>query len=128
MHDVRLHGNSNRPISLDGMRCAAASALQEKRTSKTEPNGSADTRRKPKSRFWGMAPLLLKIPEEIADCLARAEEASQRAQHETNERLKVEWLDIEHRWRHLAESLKFVDQANRFLDDALHSRSEGRVP
>jgi len=78
--------------------------------------------------FGGMAPLLLKIPEEIADCLARAEEASQRAQHETNERLKVEWLDIEHRWRHLAESLKFVDQANRFLDDALHSRSEGRVP
>jgi hypothetical protein len=76
----------------------------------------------------GVAPLLLKISEEITDCLTRAEEARQRALDETNERLQVEWLDIEHRWRHLAESLKFVEQANRFLDDALRSRSEGPAP
>jgi hypothetical protein len=57
----------------------------------------------------GVAPLLLKISEEITDCVARADEARQRALHETDERLKGEWLDIEHRWRHLAESLKFVE-------------------
>jgi hypothetical protein len=51
MREVRLPETSNRPISVVRVRHATDNALQENVQSKREePDGSADTRRKPKSR------------------------------------------------------------------------------
>ena len=72
--------------------------------------------------------MLLQIAEEIDRSLARAEEARQRALRETDERLTTEWLEIEKRWLHIADSLRFVEQANRFLDDAAAAVSKGHAP
>jgi hypothetical protein len=72
--------------------------------------------------------LLLQIAEEIDRSLARAEEARQQALRETSERLTAEWLEIEKRWLHIADSLRFVEQANRFLDDAAAAVSKGQTP
>jgi hypothetical protein len=67
------------------------------------------TRLRPNStrQVWGIA-VLTKISEEMVECLARAEEARQRAKKETDPRLRDEWLEMERRWLKLLESLRFV--------------------
>lgn len=63
--------------------------------------------------------MLSKVSEQIADCLKRADEARQRASREANEKFKAEWLEMEKRWLRSAKSLRFVDRANRYLDDTV---------
>ena len=70
--------------------------------------------------------MLLKVPENIADCLARAAEARERAEKETNRRSQAEWFALEVRWMKLIESFRFVEQLNLFLDDAARHRLNNR--
>src|SRR5262245_9851179 len=62
--------------------------------------------------------MLLKISEHIRDCLEHAAEANSCAQAQTDPNIKATFLDIERRWMLLVESYQFVEQADRFLDDA----------
>jgi len=66
--------------------------------------------------------MLRKIPEHILECLGRAAEARGRADDATDPILKSDYLEMELRWMRLAESYRFVEQANQFLDDAEHHR------
>lgn len=66
--------------------------------------------------------MLLKVSEKIAECLMRAHEARQRAVCETNKKFQAEWLEMEKRWLRVAESLRFVEQANRLLDDGYREK------
>jgi hypothetical protein len=62
--------------------------------------------------------MLLKISEQIADCLARAADARERAQAIAEPKIKAMYFDLESRWMALAESYRFVERADQFLDDA----------
>jgi hypothetical protein len=66
--------------------------------------------------------MLLKISEQIRDALARAAEARECAYRESNPDRKSEFFDMELRWLRLAESYKFVERANQFLDDVQRHR------
>src|SRR5262249_31357580 len=63
-----------------------------------------------------------KISEQIREALARAAEARDCAYRETNPDRKSDFLDMELRWSRLAESYKFVERANQFLDDVQRQR------
>jgi|SRR5215475_4674463 len=66
--------------------------------------------------------MLLKISEHIRECLARAAEAREQAQAITDTKIKAVYLDLEHRWMLLADSYRFVERADQFLDDAQRHR------
>jgi hypothetical protein len=66
--------------------------------------------------------VLLKISVQIADCLARAADARERAQAIAEPKIKAMYFDLENRWMTLAESYRFVERADRFLDDAPRHR------
>ena len=66
--------------------------------------------------------MLLKISEQIADCLARAADARERAQAIAEPKIKAMYFDLESRWMALAESYRFVERADQFLDDAQRHR------
>ena len=66
--------------------------------------------------------MLLKISQQIADCLAKAADARERAQTITDPSIKAMYFDLERRWMKLAESCRFVERADRFLDDAERHR------
>src|SRR5262245_28097286 len=68
------------------------------------------------------ASMLLKISEQISDCLARAAEAREQARAVTDPKIKATYLDIARRWMMLAESYRFVERADQFLDDAQRDR------
>jgi hypothetical protein len=62
--------------------------------------------------------MLARVSDQIAEALRRAEEAGRRAAAANNKLLKEDWLDMEQRWFWLVESLRFVEQADRFITDA----------
>jgi len=62
--------------------------------------------------------MLLNISEHINECLMRATEARERAAETADPGRKADYSDMEQRWLRLVESYRFVEQANRFLDDA----------
>ena len=74
--------------------------------------------------------MLLKVAAHISECLANAEQARERAKVIADPQLKADYLDIELRWLRLADSYRFVEQMERFLDDAQQKRAtekeEGR--
>lgn len=67
--------------------------------------------------------MLLKVAVHISECLENAEQARQRANSITDPKLKADYEDIELRWLRLAESYRFVEQMERFLDDAQQKRA-----
>ena len=72
--------------------------------------------------------MLLKISEHIRVCLARASEARERAQATSDPDNKSEYLDMEQRWMTLAESYRFVERADQFLQDAQRHRLPAAIP
>ena len=72
--------------------------------------------------------MLLKISERIVECLERAAEARERASRATDPAQKSDFLDMELRWMRLVESYRFVEQANRFLDDAARNSFPRHLP
>jgi hypothetical protein len=59
--------------------------------------------------------MLLRIAEDVRQCLERAAEARERAQSQLNSECKAEFLEMERRWLHLAESYRFVAQLEDFI-------------
>ena len=72
--------------------------------------------------------MLLRMSEQIAECLLRAEEARRRAAAATNPEIQEMYCDIERRLMLLANSFRFVEQADRFLSDAQRNRLETVQP
>ena len=66
----------------------------------------------------GWRPMLLKLSNDISECLAHAADARERANAGTDPALKANLLDMELRWQRLVESYRFVEQASRFLEDS----------
>ena len=66
--------------------------------------------------------MLLKISEQIRVCLERAAEARATALATTDPERKSAYFDMERRWMLLAESYRFVERADQFLDDAQRHR------
>jgi len=71
----------------------------------------------------GCAVLLLKISQQLSDCLARAAEARERADAALHPEIRQGYLDVERYWMRLADSLRFVETVDRFLDDASRNRA-----
>jgi hypothetical protein len=67
--------------------------------------------------------MLLRVSEQIRECLDHAAEAAERARHEADPERKAAFLDMERRWMLLVESLRQVEQAGRFIDDGKTQRS-----
>ena len=67
--------------------------------------------------------MLLKVAAHIRECLANAEQARERANAVIDPKLRADYLDIESRWMRLADSYRFVEQMERFLDDAQQKRA-----
>lgn len=65
-----------------------------------------------------------RVSEQISDALMKAAEARDRAAKADNESFKCEWLDLERRWLLLVETLKFVEQADRFISDAATQKTK----
>jgi hypothetical protein len=61
--------------------------------------------------------MLLRVSEQIRECLDRAAEAAERARSEADPERKAAFLDMERRWMLLVESFRLVEQAERFIDD-----------
>lgn len=68
--------------------------------------------------------MLLKVQDRIRECLHLAGDAGKRAAQATDPRIKADFIDIEGRYMHLAESYRFVEQVERFLDDAKMERKK----
>jgi hypothetical protein len=68
--------------------------------------------------------MLLKISEQINECLTRAGQARERALAAIDPEIEATYFDIERRWMMLANSFRFVEQADRFLNDAQINRAE----
>jgi hypothetical protein len=62
--------------------------------------------------------MLLKVSDQIAECLERAASAREQAERPTNPTVRANYLDAELRWLRLAESYQFVEQAERYISDA----------
>jgi putative heme degradation protein len=62
--------------------------------------------------------MLQKLADHIANCLACAAEAEQRAADATNETTRADNEKLARTWRHLASSYQFVQSLERFLLDA----------
>lgn len=67
--------------------------------------------------------MLLKLSDQISECLSLAADARERANVVTDPRRKEDFLDMERRWLRLVESYRFVEQAARFLEDSDAARS-----
>ena len=52
------------------------------------------------------------------ECLDRAAEARKVADAAADERMRKEFLDLEERWRRLADSHDHADRIDRYLSDA----------
>jgi hypothetical protein len=68
--------------------------------------------------------MLLRVSEQIKDCLDHAAESRQRANKATDPERKAELLDMERRWLRLAESHGLVEQLERFITDAKRRREK----
>lgn len=78
----------------------------------------------------GVTLMLLKVSDKIRECLAHAADARERANAATDPSRKADLLDIEQRWLRLVESYRFVEQADRFLEEAhaLRQPSVAEIP
>ena len=68
-------------------------------------------------------PMLLKLSDQISECLTLAADARERANAATDPRHKEDFLDMERRWLRLLESHRFVEEAARFLEDGYAART-----
>ena len=67
--------------------------------------------------------MLLKLSDQISECLAQAAEARERADATTDPELREDWLQMELRWLRIVESCRFVEQAALFLEDSHAART-----
>ncbi len=68
--------------------------------------------------------MLLRVAENVQQCLEHAAEARESAQSTLNPERKAEFLDMERRWLRLAESYRLVEQLERFVLDGERYRRE----
>jgi hypothetical protein len=68
--------------------------------------------------------MLLRVAENIRQCLDHAAEARKRAQETTDPQTKTDLLDMERRWLRLAESYRLVEQMERFITDGKRHRNK----
>jgi hypothetical protein len=68
-------------------------------------------------------PVLQKLGDHIANCLARAEAAERRAAEFADEALRTDNEKMAQTWRHLARSYEFVESLERFLLDGEKARN-----
>ena len=68
-------------------------------------------------------PMLLKLSDQISECLTLAADARERANAATDPRRKEDFLDMERRWLRLLESHRFVEEASRLLEDGYAART-----
>jgi hypothetical protein len=61
--------------------------------------------------------VLLRVSDQIRECLDHAAEAAARARSEADPERQAAFLDMERRWMLLVESFRLVEQAERFVDD-----------
>jgi hypothetical protein len=61
--------------------------------------------------------MLQKLSDNIIECLAHAAAAQRRADDVTDAMIKREFADTAERWRRLAESYRFLEGINDFLDN-----------
>ena len=61
--------------------------------------------------------MLLRLAENIRQCLDHAAEAAERARSQQNPERKAELLELERAWLRLAESYRFVEQLELFILD-----------
>lgn len=61
--------------------------------------------------------MLLRVGEQIRECLDHAAEAAENARREADPQRKAAFLDMERRWMLLVESFRLAEQVQRFLDD-----------
>jgi len=66
--------------------------------------------------------MLLRVSEQIRECLGHAAEAAERARSEADPQRQAAFLDMERRWMLLVESFRLVEQAERFVDDGKTQR------
>jgi hypothetical protein len=71
-----------------------------------------------------VAVMLQKLGDHIANCLALAAEAEQRAAEAPTEALRIDYERMTKSWRHLASSYQFVETLERFLLDADKARRD----
>jgi hypothetical protein len=67
--------------------------------------------------------VLQRLGDHIAECLARAAAAEDRAASATDPELKADHLAIAERWRYLAQSYEFAERLRRFLLHAERHRN-----
>lgn len=72
--------------------------------------------------------MLPKIPKEISDCLAYAAEAREKADSTAHREFRRRYLDVEQHWMNLVDSLRFVESADRFLDDGARNGVSTKTP
>jgi hypothetical protein len=61
--------------------------------------------------------VLLRVSDQISECLGQAGEAREQAHTEPDPKRKAAFLDMERRWMLLVESFRLVEQVQRFIDD-----------
>jgi len=71
--------------------------------------------------------MLLRVSDQIRECLDRAAEAAARAGSEADPERKADLLDMERRWMLLVESFRLVEQVDRFIDDGKAHRPPGAL-
>jgi hypothetical protein len=59
--------------------------------------------------------MLLRIAEDVRQCLEHAAEASERARRQPDPERKAEFLAMERHWLRLAESYRLVEQLELFI-------------
>jgi hypothetical protein len=66
----------------------------------------------------GVQPMLQKLGDHIANCIARAEECREAAAAEPDARVRSQLLNLETQWLHVAKSYEFIASLEIFLVDA----------
>src|SRR5262245_56035386 len=58
----------------------------------------------------------MEKPQQVAECLAHANEAHQKAENETDARTRQEWSEVERRWLHLIRLSNSIRTASKIRD------------
>jgi hypothetical protein len=53
--------------------------------------------------------MLQKLGDQISACLERAEQCREAAASDPDDRVRQQWLELEHQWQHVAESYRFIE-------------------
>jgi hypothetical protein len=67
--------------------------------------------------------MLLRVSDQIRECLEHAAEAAANARREADPERKAAFLDMERRWTLLVESFRLAEQVERFIEDGKTRRS-----